>query len=114
MTSSAFQRTFQHLATANALLNYDPPLPPPLHPALLPTTPAGPTPLPPPSDTEINIIQGGRITRRFSSMLDSATRKTKNPWLTVDSPGDVSNATSEQVLWTPLHNYTINDAFHCL
>ena len=57
MTSSAFQRTFQHLVTASALLNDYPPLPPPLHPAPLPITPAGPTP-PPPSETEINIIQG--------------------------------------------------------
>ena len=53
MTSSAFQRTFQHLVTANALLNDYPPLPPPLHPAPLPITPAGPTP-PSPSPSETN------------------------------------------------------------
>ena len=52
MTSLEFERTFQHLVTANALLNYDPLLPPPLHPAPLPTTPVGP-----PSDTEIKIIK---------------------------------------------------------
>ena len=82
MTSSAFPRTFQHLVTANALLNDYPPLPPPLHPDPLPITPAGPTP-PSPSETEIKIIQGR--TQNSKVLLHAGFRYSRDGKLLVDS-----------------------------
>ena len=110
MTSSAFQRTFQHLVTANALLNDYPPLPPPLHPAPLPITPAGPTPPPPsPSETEIKIIQGR--TQNSKVLLHAGFRYSRDGKPLVDSRQSRRCIKCNKC---PGRLYTINDAFHCI
>ena len=104
---SAFQQTFQHLVTANALLNDDPP---PLHPAPLPTTPAGPTPPPqPPSDTEIKIIQGR--TQNSKVLLHAGFRYSRDGKPLVDGRQSWRCIKRNKC---PGRLYTINDAFHCL
>ena len=63
--STALQRTFGHLVTANADLNGNPPPPPPLHPApsINPPSYSQPTPSPP-TDASIKIIQVRKLTSK--------------------------------------------------
>ena len=103
--SNTFQTTFQHLRSANNLLN-DGSLPPPLHPA--PVVAA-----PPPShtdDDEIRFIQG----RTFSSLnlLHAGFRYSKAGKPLVD--GRQSWRCVKRNDRCPGRLYTINDSFHLL
>ena len=109
MISSAFQQTFQHLVTANALLNDDQPLSPPPHSAPLPTAPAGPTPPPHPSDTKIKIIQGRTQTSKV--LLHAGCCLSRHVKHLVDG---IQSWRCIKRNKSPGCLLTINGAFHCI
>ena len=104
--STAFQRTFGHLVTANAVLNGDPP---PLAPSTNPSSSSQPTP-PPPTDTSIKIIQGRTLTSK--SLLNAGFRYSR----------DGNPLTDGRQAWRcvkrsckyPGRLFTLNDSFHSL
>ena len=103
--SNTFQTTFQHLRSANNLLN-DGSLPPPLHPAPVVAAP----PPSPTDDDEIRIIQGR--TSSSLNLLHAGFRYSKNGKPLVD--GRQSWRCVKRNDRCPGRLYTINDSFHLL